>query len=146
MINDSERSMVEAMEEVLKKFGIKLSQNIIQRKDGEEYSDYSEVISKAQERIDKINRDAEQLFSETGMSQQEIMDYGNNPNNFSDQEWQAISKVKEACEQYKREVAESMAIIEETVLEEPRKQQRPKESSGKKVRKKGARKKDWLSS
>jgi sugar-specific transcriptional regulator TrmB len=147
MINESERAMIHAMKDVLNKFGIKLNQDIIQRKGGEEISDYSEVIAKTQERIDTLNKEAEDLFNETGMTQNEILEFGDNPKNFTDDEWQAISKVKEACDQYKKEISDSMAVIQDTDLSlgEPISTRKAKKTLDK-SRNKAPRKKDWLSS
>lgn len=145
MINDAEREMIGAMKEVLGKFGINLSQEIIRDDAGEELADYSEVINKTQERMDALNHEADELYEQTGMTQEEILEYGNNPDNFTPEEWQAIQKVKEACTAYKKEIREKLIVPGEQLNQElSQKSENTTKSSGRK--RKSARRKDWLSS
>lgn len=100
----SEREIREALEEVLNLYNVKLDEPTqAPSKEASAEEDFSEIISKTQERLDDLNEKAEEIFQKTGMSREEMEVYAANPNNFSREQWEALQKVKEACEKYKRE-------------------------------------------
>ncbi|MEZ5315238.1 MAG: hypothetical protein R3E91_03385 [Chlamydiales bacterium] len=103
-MSDSEEEVREALEEVLAMYGIHLD---IQPPSDEEareerLGDYSEIISKTQQRLDDLNEKAEEIYKRTGMNREQLESYAANPHNFTPEEWQALQKVKAACQKYKR--------------------------------------------
>lgn len=142
MIDDAERKMVEAMQGILKKFGVELSEGIIKTQDGLEIADYSEVIGKTQERLDLLEEESELFHQKTGMTQEEILEFGSNPDNFSPEEWQAIQNVKKACDEYKKEIRENLGGEDMSYERLEEESQKPKKL---KKRTKRTGKSDWLS-
>lgn len=142
MIDDAERKMVEAMQGVLKKFGVELSEEIIKNQDGLEVADYSEVIGKTRERLDILEEESEMFQEKTGMTQDEILEFGSNPDNFSPEEWQAIQNVKKACDQYKKEIRENLNI-EDTAPKGIESDSQTSKKTRRKTKRTG--KSDWLS-
>jgi len=101
----SDEEVRQALEEVLGMYDIKLEMEPTSEEDAKEerFGDYSEIINKTQERLDDLNEKAEAIYKRTGMTREQLEAYAANPNNFSKEQWEALQKVKEACEKYKRE-------------------------------------------
>lgn len=137
-MTSSEKEMQQALKKILDLYDIKLDTPAEDKKkpEEEEKTDYSEIISKTQDRLDELNQKAEEIFQRTGMSREQLESYASNPNNFSKEQWEALLQVKEACEKYKREAR--------TVIAE----QPGQTGEGKKPRKKAegrfAKKKTWI--
>lgn len=134
---DSEEEVREALEEVLAMYDIKLDLAPPSEENEKErrYGDYSEVISKTQERLDDLTEQAEAIYKRTGMNREQLEAYASNPNNFSKEQWEALQKVKEACEKYKRE---ARIKIGEEQIEEKVEKERKKEPQ------RFAKKKHWI--
>ncbi len=133
----SEEEVQKALEEVLGLYDIKLeaAPDDEQTSKEERYGDYSEIINKTQERLDDLNEKAEDIYKRTGMTQEQLEAYAANPNNFSKEQWEALQKVKEACEKYKRE---AQSRIGEELFEEK------VETKRKKQPQRFAKKKHWI--
>ena len=128
MIRESEQEVKEALEEVLALQGIHLEEK--------ESEDYSEILSKTQDKLDELNEKAELLLKKTGMSRDEMEIYAANPANFTPEEWNALQKVKEACEKYKRDTSRVISQhVGETSSTEPLR---------KKQERRFDRKKNWI--
>ena len=99
MASKGEEGIRKALDEVLKLYDVTLEHE----EEEATVEDYSEIISKSQARLDDLNEKAEEIFKRTGMSRDQLEAYSENPNNFTQEQWEALQKVKEACDEYTRE-------------------------------------------
>jgi len=136
-MSDSEEEIREALKDVLALYDIELEEETESEEEAKEqrYGDYSEIISKTQERLDDLNEKAEMIFKRTGMTREELEAYASNPNNFTKEQWEALQKVKEACDKYKRE---ARARIGEEAFEEKVEKNKKKQPG------RFAKKKHWI--
>lgn len=134
---NSEEEVRKALEEVLAMYDIKLEEQPTSDEEAkkERFGDYSEIINKTQQRLDELNEKAEEIYKRTGMSREQLESYASNPNNFSKEQWEALQKVKEACERYKRE---ARTRIGEEQFEQRVEKQRKKQPA------RFAKKKHWI--
>jgi hypothetical protein len=137
MARRSEDEIREALSDVLTLYDIKIDMN---QKESEEekthIGDYSDIISQTQEKLDDLNEKAEEIFKRTGMNREQLEAYAANPNNFSKEQWEALQKVKEACEKYKREARSRIG--------DPQFEERVEKQERKKERHRFAKKKHWI--
>lgn len=136
-MSDSEEEIRKALEEVLSMYDIELEEEPVSEEEAkaERYGDYAEIISKTQQRLDELNEQAEEIYKRTGMNREELEAYAANPNNFSKEQWEALQKVKEACDKYTQEAREK---IGEEHFEETEKKKRKKRTKGR------GKKKNWI--
>lgn len=134
----TEDEIREALEGVLKLYDIKLDdlQNEGAESTKEREEDYSEIIGKTQARLDDLNEKAEEIYKRTGMSREQMEAYSSNPNNFTPEQWEALKKVKDACEKYKREARNRIA--------DPQFEQKVEQQQRKKQPHRFAKKKHWI--
>ena len=132
MASKSEQDIQIALESVLKLYDIKLEQQPQENAP----NDYSEIISKTQNRIDDLNEKAEEIFQRTGMTREQLDAYSANPNNFTQEQWEALQKVKEACEKYKREARSK--------IQDPQFEQKVQTVQRQKQPQRFAKKKNWI--
>lgn len=133
---DADEEIRQALEEVLALYDINLeTQEDERKKEVDALEDYSEIISKTQQRLDELNEKAEEIYTRTGMDREQLEAYASNPNNFSKEQWEALQKVKEACEKYKRQ---AHARIGEKVFEEKVSKKRKPQAQ------RFAKKKHWI--
>lgn len=132
MASKSEEDIRIALEEVLKLYDIKLEQ----QPEKNSPNDYSEIISKTQGRIDDLNEKAEEIFKRTGMTREQLDAYSANPNNFTPEQWEALKKVKDACEKYKREARNK--------IQDPQFEQKVQTVQRQKQPHRFAKKKHWI--
>ena len=88
--------------------------------------DYSEMIDKSQEALDELNEKADQMYQKLGMSKDELFAYAENPNNFSKEQWEALSKVKHEADLLKRRSEQALGkdLLRKSVEKERTKAQR----------------------
>lgn len=129
--------MKKALEEVLKQFDITLEPQEVSEdeKKTERYGDYSEIISKTQAKLDELNEKGEELLKRTGMTREQLEAFASNPANFNQEQWEALQKLKEATEEFKRQ-SFSIAGKEE--------EGRPVEKKQKKQPHRFGKKKHWI--
>ncbi len=137
MVNKDEEGIMNALEEVLTLYDIKLDDVApsAEEEKAERYGDYSEIISKSQDKLDDLNQKSEEILAQTGMTREELESYGANPDNFTPEQWEGLQKVKEECEKFKKN---ARGIVGEKQLEKTVKKQRKKQTH------KFAKKKDWI--
>lgn len=123
--------------EALKVFGITLPDNTVEKKEKkeEELSDFEEMASRTRSKIDELNEKGEEMLQKTGMTRESLEVYGNNPNNFTKEQWDALQKIKEVAEEYRTLTSEWMV---HTLQKEPPKKEK------KKPKEKFAKKKNWI--
>lgn len=136
----TQEELRKALQEVLDLYGIQLEDFPEESEEEriERAGDYSEIISKTQEKLDELNEKAEEIFQRTGMTREQLEVYASNPNNFSSEQWEALQKVKEACEKYKRE---AISRVNDTNFEKKVEKQKQKK---KKQPHRFAKKKHWI--
>ncbi len=125
-MSGSDEEVRQALEEVLAMYDIQLEVDPTSDEGAKEerFGDYSEIINKTQQRLDELNEKAEEIYKSTGMTHDQLEAYSANPNNFSKEQWDALQKVKEACEKYKREAHAKIGEERfEKTTEKPRKKQ-----------------------
>jgi sugar-specific transcriptional regulator TrmB len=135
-MGSSEEDIRAALSEVLKMYDIRLEENPIESPAIEGPGDYSEMISKTQTRLDDLNEKAEEIFKRTGMTREQLEAYASNPNNFTKEQWEALQKVKEACDRYKREAR--------NLIVDPKFEQKVETGEHKKQPQRFAKKKHWI--
>lgn len=137
MAKSSEEEIREALEDVLKLYDIKLEES---PEDSEaqktKKGDYSDIIGKTQEKLDDLTEKAEEIYRRTGMTREQLEAYAANPNNFSKEQWEALQKVKEACEKYKNEARGR--------INDPQFEQKVENQQRKKQPHRFAKKKHWI--
>lgn len=132
---DSEEEVRKALEGVLELYDIKLEKPKEGQSADERRGDYAEIINKTQEKLDDLSEKAEEIYKKTGMTRDQLETYAANPNNFTKEQWEALQKVKQACERYKRE---ARAQIPDKDFEQKAETQRKKQPQ------KFAKKKHWI--
>lgn len=110
MSKKSEEEIQEALREVLSIYGVDLEEEMSKMTEKpskeerlHEAGDYGELISKTQRQLDDLNEKAEEIVKKTGMTKEQLEAYSSNPNNFTREQWDALQKVRDACEKHKRE-------------------------------------------
>lgn len=136
----TEDEIREALREVLAQYGVTLEDELGKSthiENNEEISsDYGEIVSKTQQKLDDLNEQAEEIFKRTGMTREQLEAYAANSANFTPEQWESLQKVKEACERYKHE---ARARIGEDELEK-----RVERKLRKKQPHRFAKKKNWI--
>lgn len=137
-MSNSEEEIQEALEDVLKLYDIKLDTPPPQTEEEkkERAGDYSEIIGKTQARLDELTEKAEEIYKRTGMTREQLEAYAANPNNFTQEQWEALQKVKDACEKYKREARSR--------IKDPQFEQKVETHQRKKQPHRFAKKKHWI--
>ena len=131
----SEEEIREALEGVLKLYDIQLEEKSSDEEKPPE-GDYSDIIGKAQAKLDDLNEKAEEIYKRTGMTREQLESYAANPNNFTKEQWDALQKVRVACEKYKRDAINR--------IEDPQFEQKVEIQERKKQPQRFAKKKHWL--
>jgi|ERR1700722_6331751 len=137
MAKKSEEDIREALDSVLKLYDIKLEQTEEnERGKSQGKGDYSEMVGKTQAKLDDLNEKAEEIVRRTGMTREQLEVYASNPNNFTKEQWEALQKVKEACDKYKREARASIGDEQfEQKIEQHQRKKQPQRF---------AKKKQWI--
>jgi hypothetical protein len=128
----SEAHLKKALEDVLKQFNIQLepARESEAGSKSTQQNDYSEIISKTQEKLDELNEKAEEMLKRTGMTREQLEAYASNPNNFTKDQWDALYRLRETTEQFKRQ---AQGITKgEGDAEAPRTEKKQKHRFGKK--------------
>ncbi|NGX61774.1 MAG: hypothetical protein K940chlam9_01263 [Chlamydiae bacterium] len=135
-MTNGEEEIREALGEVLSLYDIKVDELSMEEETSEiePQEDYSDLINKTQEKLDELNEKAEEIYERTGMSREQLESYSANPNNFSPEQWEALQKVREACENYKTRAAGRLKNFhfEEKIEKRIKKQKQPQRFAKKK--------------
>lgn len=139
MSNYSEELKKE-LAEALRTFDIDISNDLTEKRENleEDQRDYEEMSILTRKKIDDLTEKGEQVVRDSGMSREALEAFGNNPNNFTSEQWEALQKIKEVTAEYKKMNLEGMSSqfqesIEGTV-----------EKDKKKQKGRFAKKKDWI--
>lgn len=138
-MNDKAEDLKKNLFDALKTFGIDLDDKVKGKKGSldEEYSDYSEMNSKTRRKIDELNENGEKLLEKTGMTREALEAYGSNPNNFTKEQWEALQKIKQMTEEYKKLSIEGLSQTMSKDIEDLSKKEKKKQQA------RFAKKKDW---
>ncbi|MCB1180737.1 MAG: hypothetical protein KDK55_01770 [Chlamydiia bacterium] len=143
MGESTEKRLRSAMEELLAIHGVELSEDELPEEEQKalRLGDYSAIAEKTQEKLDELNEKAEILYKKLGMTPEDVAAYSSNPDNFTPEQWEALRKVKEEADNYKKSALETMG--DKTVKQ-------IQEASPTKKKKKGihrfGKKKNWIPS
>ncbi|MFZ0564851.1 MAG: hypothetical protein WAM28_01495 [Chlamydiales bacterium] len=132
MVSKRGKDLREALQGVLDLYDIKVDH--IEDENGN--IDHDELIEKTQDRIDELNEKSEEIFKRIGMDKEQLEVYVSDPSNFTKEQWEALEKVKEACENYKKE---AKALLEETQFEKKTPPERRK-----KIPRREGKRKYWI--
>ena len=108
MAKTTVEELQEALGEVLKIYNIKLDES---SKEGAKSTDFSEIINKTQSQIDDLSERAEAIYERTGMTREQLEVYAANPNNFTKEQWDALQKVRIACDRYKQDALQLLIPV-----------------------------------
>lgn len=128
VMTNGEDEIREALGEVLSLYDIKTDEVLEgETPKIEKEEDYSDLIDKTQEKLDELNEKAEEIYERTGMNREQLESYASNPNNFNPEQWEALQKVREACENYKMRAQGRLQNFqyEERVEKRTKKQKQP---------------------
>lgn len=101
---------------------------------------YEYLLQKTQEKIQELDKRAQDILNQTGMTREQMEVFANNPDNFSPEEWLALENIRASCNEYKKETE---ALIKEVTQD--LKPEAPKETKkAKTTPKKKNKKKNWI--
>ena len=95
----------------------------------------NEIMNEIMQLQEKLQQETEKMCSETGLSEEQLKEYAQNQDNFSNDEWESIQGAKKKLERQ----AEELSDILPTKKKAPAKDKKPKSSTG-------AKKKKWMKS
>ena len=139
-MSKSEAELRAAIEEVLTLYDVKLEDYVEDPEAPPESraDDFSDIISASQQQLDVLSVKTEEILERTGMTEEQLEAYASNPNNFTKEQWEAIQKVKQACETYKQEARARIGEKEFVKTAEKAEKKRQKGAG------KFAKKKQWI--
>lgn len=99
-----------------------------------------ELLDMMEKMYKKLNEESERISKEAGMSEQELMAYSENPDNFSPMQWMLLEHTKKSMKKSGRQITKLLSG-EKTSAKEPSASETPKKK-GARVAKKGS----WMKS
>lgn len=63
---------------------------------------YEYLLQKTQEKIQELDKRAQDILNQTGMTREQMEVFANNPDNFSPEEWLALENIRASCNEYKK--------------------------------------------
>nr|CRI41772.1 Protein CPn_0742/CP_0003/CPj0742/CpB0770 [Chlamydia pneumoniae]CRI42865.1 Protein CPn_0742/CP_0003/CPj0742/CpB0770 [Chlamydia pneumoniae]CRI43984.1 Protein CPn_0742/CP_0003/CPj0742/CpB0770 [Chlamydia pneumoniae]CRI47370.1 Protein CPn_0742/CP_0003/CPj0742/CpB0770 [Chlamydia pneumoniae]CRI51920.1 Protein CPn_0742/CP_0003/CPj0742/CpB0770 [Chlamydia pneumoniae] len=137
MNSKSAQKIIDSIKQILTIYNIDFDPSFGSSLSSDSDADYEYLITKTQEKIQELDKRAQEILTQTGMSKEQMEVFANNPDNFSPEEWLALEKVRSSCDEYRKETEN---LINEITLDlHPTKEsKRPKQklSSTKKNKKK----------
>lgn len=140
---DDSGDIQKALEELLEQFNIKLDKDEPNVEEGRinRYGEYTEIISKTQEKLDELNQKSEELLKKTGMTREQLDIYVSDPKHFTPEQWAAIQKLREATELFKKR---TRMIVAEEMNRQSQQEQKAVEKEAKKQPHRFGKKKHWI--
>lgn len=133
----SSNALMDQMQEILDLYGIQIEKGKANEV-GED--DLVEVLSKTQDKIEDLNKQADQIAAGMGMSRDDLEAFANNPDNFSQEQWEVLQRVRQECDSFRDRTVKSL----EQAGAEARGEPAPEAGKKKKQKKKFGKKKKWL--
>lgn len=126
-----------ALEQVLDLFDVKLTpaEASEEEKKIERHGDYDQIVAKMGQKLDDLSEKGQKILEETGMTRDELETYATNPDNFSEEQWEALQKLRAATEDFKRRTKQ---IVGEESLK------KAEETDKQRHRKRFGKKKHWI--
>lgn len=103
----------------------------------------TEVLTKVMKLQEKLQEETEKMCNESGLSEDELRDFANDRENFTDEEWETISKAKSELNEKAEAISHSLPKEKEPGPAEPKK---PSAKKKKKKTSKRASGDNWLKS
>jgi hypothetical protein len=101
MAQESKGELDEALKDFLTLFGVEIKPEEWEAAKTEDQG-VKEVMWKTQEKLDELNEQAEDILTKTGMTREKMEAYASNRSNFTDEQWEALQRVKAAGENIKK--------------------------------------------
>ncbi|MBS0623622.1 MAG: hypothetical protein JSS62_03275 [Verrucomicrobia bacterium] len=106
MADSLESGVIKQVQEVLGLYGVVLTPEAL-KPDAAGKSDYSEVLSKTQDKIDELREQADAIAQKMGMTKEQLEAYSNDPKNFTPEQWELLQKVRQECDAFKQKTVET---------------------------------------
>jgi uncharacterized coiled-coil DUF342 family protein len=92
--------------QLLKNLEEAISKVSIQPESGGKYTaaQLDEMAKELRKQVDELKVKADEIQKRTGMTREELDAYTNNPDNFSNEEWEAICRIRESIDRFKQQV------------------------------------------
>lgn len=114
MNNNSAQKIIDSIKQILSIYKIDFDPTFEAALDSDSEENYQYLIEKTQEKIQELDRRSQEILLQTGMTKEQMEIFSSNPDNFSNEEWQALEKIRSSCEAYKKETE---ALINEVSFE-----------------------------
>ncbi|MBF5050618.1 hypothetical protein CLAVI_000231 [Candidatus Clavichlamydia salmonicola] len=116
MSDKNQKEIISALKHILSLYNIDVGDALEKDPESTDFGlDYAAIIEKTQEKINILQKQSNDILKKTGMSPEEIERYTTNPDNFSKEQWEALTNVKEACNKYKKETETLLNNIEKNL-------------------------------
>lgn len=103
MDNKSGEKIIKSLKQILSLYKIDIDPALGQALSSSEDIDYNYLIEATQKKIDELDQRAKEILAQTGMTQEQMEVFANNPDNFSPEEWQALEDIRASCSEYRKE-------------------------------------------
>lgn len=126
--------------EALRTFDIDISDDLTEKKESlaEDQRDYEEMSLLTRKKIEELSEKGNEIIDESGMSREALEIFGNNPNNFTKEQWEALKKIKEIASEYKKMSIEDFSEDFVKEISDEEKKEKKKQKGG------STKKKDWI--
>lgn len=100
-----EEPLKKAVKELLIQFDVTVEEmGPLEEEAKKQAEEYTPLIQSTQSTIDELNEKAEEFLQKSGMTREELEAYAHNPNNFTKEQWEALQKVREITDYYRRQI------------------------------------------
>ncbi|SPN73858.1 hypothetical protein C10C_0712 [Chlamydia serpentis] len=137
MNSKSAQKIIDSIKQILTIYNIDFDSSFGSSLSSDSDGDYEYLIAKTQEKIQELDKRAQEILTQTGMSREQMEVFANNPDNFSSEEWLALEKVRSSCDEYRKETEKLInEITQDLHPEKDSKRLKQKSSVSKKNKKK----------
>ncbi|WP_201456494.1 hypothetical protein [Chlamydia sp. 17-3921] len=140
MNSKSAQKIIDSIKQILTIYKIDFDPSFGSALTSDSQEDYEYLIQKTQEKIQELDKRAQDILAQTGMTREQMEVFSNNPDNFSPEEWLALENIRASCEDYKKETETLINEVTQDLKETPNQQQKKSKVSSTKKNKK----KNWI--
>ncbi|ANH78545.1 hypothetical protein [Candidatus Chlamydia sanziniae] len=141
MNSKSAEKIIDSIKQILTIYKIDFDSSFGSALTSDSDADYEYLIHKTQEKIQELDKRAQEILTQTGMTREQMEVFANNPDNFSPEEWLALENIRSSCEEYKKETESLINEVTQDLTNNDRK------TKGKKLQSsstKKNKKKNWI--
>lgn len=107
-----------------------------------EPADVDTLTKQMEATMKDLNQKAEELYKATGMTREQLQAYAENPRNFTEEEWQLLTEVRNQVKHFQQRAEQ---IVEQGITEKLDEAHPPRKPAKKKGSAKGrVKRKDWM--